>query len=955
MTTSTTKLLLEKINQYNTNPSSIQQGILDCLKTVLNGDDIVDPTSPFIFLMEAAATATAAAIIKSESVSRELYPRLALTEEELYHHISDKEFFNMFSKPSVSTINVLFPFDVLQAEAITLNNAINVKTVIVPKDTIFTVNNISLCSIYPIYINILEHDVVQVIYVNNEINTFLPLKSNLLKFNVVSYGGNKYLQVTIPVLQLNSISKIYALNSLTSFTQTIEFKDSFCYVKAYISKDKEWVEILTTHSHKVYDITKPTLKLKVIDNLLTINLPDIYQTKKSANYSLRVDVYTTLGDLDIDLSQINSNNFSVKWIDYDIYNKTNNPINKILDVIISSNDRLTGGSNSLSLEEKRERIIYRIDGFTSPIRLTDLKIDLEQKGYVFQKLIDSVTDRVFIASKNLPSRVIDGLSTSPLITNLAVTIDGELGKVGSQYRKSLLTHNDFRITVTPEAIYELVDNNTRLLTDSELTALKTLTGQQLCTKLNENKYFYSPFYYVIDFSQQYLTSAVYSLSPKVIANNYMDSNPKRNYNVRTINYTINLINDEYILELVASKTADITDLNCQITFFDKANGRSFYINGVASIFNSEVTFQFKFKTNFNINLLNEIEILNLQSNAVETAVNVNLTDKFNVIYYLNSSDDLKTNFDNIYFPNSTNVVSIIYETLDISFGKKIEGLYCPVKDILVAGEFVKYTTDVYATYNEIIYETNSLGRVYTIGLDGSVNFVIKHNIGDPILDGNGDNITIHRQGDFVLDTVGELIPVTGYMNGIKYILGVTVIDSKYLFATAKETKEYTDSIPLIIDDYINKELLTQRDELAERTELYYKPKGESSKLLVLIGDKDKLLVPSTISFKITYYLSYEGLNNEEILATIKRLTKILLSKHISKKTISVAELTAELMQLKVEQVKGFSIDEFLPDNLPIVTVVDSGKTFSIDKELVVIPDSSLDVVDKVDIQFKSLV
>ena len=51
--TTATQLLLANIGKYHLNPSSVQQDILDVLELGLAGNDIVDVTNPFIFLMEA--------------------------------------------------------------------------------------------------------------------------------------------------------------------------------------------------------------------------------------------------------------------------------------------------------------------------------------------------------------------------------------------------------------------------------------------------------------------------------------------------------------------------------------------------------------------------------------------------------------------------------------------------------------------------------------------------------------------------------------------------------------------------------------------------------------------------------------------------------------------------------------------------------------------------------------
>ena len=97
MTTSVEKMLSEII-KYKNDPGSIQKTVLNTLVEVSNGTiDVVDPTSPFVFCLEASSILTASFMSENEIYNRKQYPLSAQTAEDLYPHMSDKDFFDRFA------------------------------------------------------------------------------------------------------------------------------------------------------------------------------------------------------------------------------------------------------------------------------------------------------------------------------------------------------------------------------------------------------------------------------------------------------------------------------------------------------------------------------------------------------------------------------------------------------------------------------------------------------------------------------------------------------------------------------------------------------------------------------------------------------------------------------------------------------------------------------------------
>ena len=101
---------LRKLDLINTNPASIQQTSLELLQQYLNGEtDIVDATNPFMKLVESSAVNTAGFIIDNEVTTRAQYPSCAQTLEDLYLHMSDKDYIDRFASPAIIKFTIVVP------------------------------------------------------------------------------------------------------------------------------------------------------------------------------------------------------------------------------------------------------------------------------------------------------------------------------------------------------------------------------------------------------------------------------------------------------------------------------------------------------------------------------------------------------------------------------------------------------------------------------------------------------------------------------------------------------------------------------------------------------------------------------------------------------------------------------------------------------------------------------
>jgi hypothetical protein len=965
MTTETTltKYLVSNLDRFYMNPSSMMQVATNGLALALKGVDIVDPSNPFVYLLETAMCASAVSIAKSEALSRKQYPYLAQSMDDLYHHMSDTDYIGIFATGGKSTLNWMIPFYQLLNDAIPLVAGSAVKTVIIPRDTKIFVNDLTMQIGYAVIINILPGELIQVYYDTSVPNPLVPYLANVIAYNYLTYEGTKYLQFELPVIQVSSFSKKFTLGQTASFYQSISFINHFCYARVFMSNGtSSWVELLTTFSDKVYDVEKPTMLLSLTDNTLSVTLPDIYQTLNTVDTSIRVDIYTTLGDISTDLSQVTYNNFSATFDNYDTLNNANinavAALNKINDIVIQGTGSVTGGINPLTFDEVSQRVIYRINSKKAPIRPTDITAELSTRGYSTEVLLNNVSSRMYLASKNLPANTVAGFSASPLATNNVVkvtisnyTLNDTSGEV--------IVHSSGRTSILPGALFSISNGDASLLTPTEINEINSLSGKQLCDKLNSGIYMYTPFTYILDYSDRVFVGRAYYLDdPKVTGRNLLLQNTQRVYNIATMSSSVTLSGNTYKLMLTAAIPSNLQTVLCQISYFDVGSGTTVYLDSLAAVYSNQATFEFDILTNFDINTANQLKFLNFKNaSGSNEPLFFDMTTTFNVFYLVpGDNSNLHTAFDTMFttprLNRSTGVIGATYETISVYFGKHLPNLYCPVYENLTAGEYLTYPDDVPAVYEDIVYVSGPDGPSFTIDASGNVDLQILHHVGDPILDDLGNVVYLHRSGDYILSN-GLVIPTSNYTNGVSYNIGVTMIDAKCKYASSITTTMYAKTLPSMFLSYLDNDIQPLTKLLNEQTKLWYKPSGESFSVNVNLGNGIITNVVGLLDVQITIYMNRDGLENTSLQTQTTNLCRQVISAELQKSVLSVSQLMELVKTVLPSQAISYSIDKYLPNGATMITILDKTQTFSIGSKILVQSDNTLDVVDSISILYDS--
>ena len=503
----TTETIKERLEKIRTNPNAIQRYALDLLSEASNNEyTISDPSNPFIFLLETSAVLASSSMDESRSRARELYPVLASKSEDLYRHMSDVDFLNIFSTPGRITMSLIFKVHDIFNLAVKVPDQ-TYKKITIPKNSIFSISEYNFGIYYPIDLRVTLQKELQIVYDTFSPSPIKTLKDDKIDFNYFTYRNNQFVNIDLPMDQYTLTSHRSPLTVNIGFNQTYNYSDYYYYCRVFTKRKGMWIELLTTHSKEVFDFTKATAQLSILENKIKVSIPQIYITKHLVNEEIRVDIYTTKGNISINLGNYSEENSKYQWRDLDSDNKNiySAPLGKIANVGMYSTSIITGGRNGDNFSEIRDRVVKSRTKKSIPIRNNELEVYLEERGYSLIRSIDTITERKFIATKKLPTYDDGGMHIQGTILEI-LTNEGELNRSKINYHGSCYT-------LLPNLFFKQIDNKIFLMTESEENELLNLETTQLLIFLEENNIFYTPFHYTINYTNGMLRLRPYNLSP----------------------------------------------------------------------------------------------------------------------------------------------------------------------------------------------------------------------------------------------------------------------------------------------------------------------------------------------------------------------------------------------------------------------------------------------------------
>lgn len=958
--------VVDRLGEAKYDPTLLIAAELETIELLTNGEVVLaDPTHPAVMLLEMSAVNSANNLQETISLLRKQYPSLAYTESDLYRHMSDIDYINCFATPSKTRLTFAILMNDLNTRLIRDNSERCWKGVI-PRNSKFTVDNTVFVLDYPIVIRRYDTGAIQIAYDTSIASPIQNVNEVVITPTVrTSATGENWLFFEVEVIQLSYNTSYFTLDKIYNFKKDIDFIDQYYYTRVYYRNNKTnnaWVEIKTTHSDQVFDSNVPTALLTVLSNQLSVKIPVIYFTSDQLSGELRVDVYTTKGELVMNLANYTPEQFSAVLMPIDEEKDYSDYVDTFSNIsyYVYSPYLTSGGKSKISFEQLRDRVIYNSTGpQVLPITTVNLDAAGENNGFDIVKTVDVLTKRIMLASRKLPKP-----SSPRLITPANLGMVTYVGVMNDLLRSSSAIQNQDRFTIKANSIYKRTNGKLQILNSAELNYLQTLGQTSFIREINENDYLYSPFYYVLDESTDEFDVRVYSLNLPIARNlSFVRQNQTLQLFVNTKAYTLIKTPSGYRLTIETNsgtyfKTEPDSSVGVQLAFLPYGENTLAYINGtlIGKTENNERIYQFDIETNHDIDSDNLICITNAEVQGIsDYQAWISLNTDFNIIYHTTSTTTNyvadKTDLILGKFLLPVGSVGNAHETIQLELGKTLKQLWRRAHSYQLDTVYQTYDHDIPLLYEQDTYEQDPVtGATFSI-VNGEVVYNTLHLAGEAVLDTEGNPVYKHRKGDVILDANQEPLTISSITTGREF--DMLVIDASYYFANDTASVSYRQEIETVLCSWITEDVISLQDSLLEKTYMYFYPKNTLGQVEVYVENNEQLYVDAEQEFTVILYVSQGIYDDVEIRTKIENSTTALLDQYVSKSVINMTEIRNALRTMYGDTVKGFKLDGLGGDrNFEIVQMVDGRQNLSLKKKLVIQADRKLFVTDAVNFDFR---
>ncbi|QKN85889.1 putative virion structural protein [Escherichia phage vB_EcoM_EC001] len=960
MTTKTYDALSKDLLLMAHNPSAMQSLMLNQLQDVQDADGQIllrDPTDPVVYMTEVGITMGHTIIQGDRDTIPKMFPSMAQTHDDLFRHMSDVDYVDVFAQPSQATLLLLLDVDSLLAKAMPLNVA-GIRKVVIPRDTVFTVSGYNFAIQYPIEIRVLPYGTVdnpafQVLWITETQSPISPVTTNALDWELTSVPStpSQILAIRIPVMQYSVKDENDTLLGQNTFVMTRTFTNKFFYARVWNkpSNSNTWTEIHHTHSRDVYDPNTPTALIQVVNQSIRCTIPSIYMAKNLVSGEIRMDVYTTIGPLDLDVSAFPADEytFSLRDLNGEYDAGYINPLKSfsIKMLVAEEGSYATGGRTQLSFDELRDRVVNNAVGIRKlPVTEKQLEATVSDYGLTLSKPNDYVTGRTYFLTAPMPESTLSKVS-SPIGTITAPLYFSwdELVKLPT------VRINGNRLTIEPDTLYRFTD--TSLQIDAEMTILaKTMRKEDLVNAGNTNRYLFTPFHYVVDINNKSCDVRIYQLDkPQLNSKRFVSTNVTTELSVVTADYQIEKTSEGYILRTVTKSEPPYQALSddqvfAQISFSPRnADGKLAYINGtLVGRQGSERVWEFLLKTNLDVDRNDELIINNTRiTTEADVDTPVPLLTEYNVFYgctgYYPGNYE-RAEMDTMIVPPARDGIGITHEIFKIELGKAMSYYWRKARAVTDSINYEYYQKDVLAYWEKDVIKTKDDGVTPEYTYDPNavppLQITYLHRKGDPKIDpATGEQEIAHHVGEQIFDGNGQ--PIIAKPRSIKFRSEMAVFDARYKFATSKAVKTYLDSVIDNIINYVTVVLPNLKPLLLEQTEGFFVPITTMGYIDVRTEDGVVSPLPAENQFTVKYYLTAANRANSELLAQIRKRTSQVINDYLSTHlTVSATEIGNALRNTLNDAIIGVELDDMGPDkDLRLFTVITEAARATIGKKL----------------------
>lgn len=994
---------LKYLSTFKNNPAKIIETTYQMLYGITEGNiNVPNPNNPFSYLLEASAVQAAIINNSNEEIYRNQYPALADKWEHLYNHMFSHQYVGRFATPGKAEFQILFKYGEMIKALKDNEDSDGKRRIIIPRGSYITCLDYVFTFLYPIEIRQLPHEGIQVIYITDVEDPIQKMNTNIVDWDIVTYENEPHIRLKIQLYNVKLLTSLEGIASQYSYRRRAALEGKYCHTLMYHSTNGKKKEIYTTHSELVHDPYKPTARLKYLGDELDIVIPPIYQSKNLIGDVLYTEIYVTAGKVEEPLNEYGSDMFSHKWaaLDDNVEDtKYVSILEELSTPLIYATSMLYGGTDGETFDECRERVINFTNYVKTPITPDQLKIALKMNGYDINKTKDILTERTYIASRELASNI-NGDLKSP-IGSAVITVKSTFNELVKHTYN--VRDNKKRLTIMPGTLFKDKEGLFDIVPIELVPNPDALGIDNYLSEVNKLEYLYVPFHYVLDTIDNFFNVRAYYLqNPELLDQTFIKQNDTAGYNVSSENFTIipyrelisntngqYLFDEGYKLRFHVRANKEYKELAketliAQLAVKPIGENRFAYTNGtlVGVIENDyendmesdepeDYFWEFTFKTNWNLTQRNGIIIGGLSMNGSEQAgFEIPLESQFYIIHGLKQTvieGHEPNDVDKLFYKpliDDSNIVGISVERFGYRLGYQLNKLWSNAYAVQKGREYEKWEYDIPRVYRHDVYDISPEGD-FILNED---DLVVKHRAGDPVtedlidkasgmpvLDDEGNPVQVPtyfaRKGDVKLDRFGN--PIIAAPRQLERVFDLVVLDAVYSFSTDDTDKRYVEKIINNLKTFTITDLNDISKRLLERTSLYFYPKQTIGKAKAIIDNNKEVELPLRVSFKLTVYQKDSKYQDNLLRASIENEIKDILTKSLLNRTVSVSDITKRIYEKCGNDIVSVVLDKFNegPFTFDTYTVLDYNTRRSIKQIIKYQQDGTYKVSDDIEITF----
>ena len=834
---------------------------------------IVDASNPFTFMLETIAYN--AAVLKDEQTTKyhRIYPTLANNSSTLYNNISYKDTKNIFSQPAYA--NIRFIINITNFNTVAEKGGNNEFTMAsIPELSYISAEGYNFLVTNRIDIKRFNNGVFSI--EQNVSSTDIGVSTlGVLPHRInTTPDGNQMLIFDTILKQLTRSEVVMSVNKTDLFTIKIPLTDKLHYISAINKVNGGSIPILVSYS-EVIDPSIPTIIAKTLDNEVEITIPDTYILNDMISGNVVIILYTTKGVVDYPLNKLSSDKFSISFngVEQDIYTSA---ITRV-GIANTGLERLTGGTNGKTFEELKNSIISNSIGDTiAPVTSAQILDLVSRDGYYGYLLEDTITDRLYIASRTTPIKLMNTRNANIDLLYYKTTI------IPSMYTNHPMIvvsdTSDDRLIIKPYTIFKKTNNGITPISVEEINTINNLPVSLLIKYLNENELLFSPYSYISSILNGVYSLRIVDFRPSIEGFSILSNNSTILARSNIQSYNIEKTNNGYQLKFLLTMNSefeklDLSKIKGQLRINIAGN------NNIGVYFYSTLVDKqlvFNIDTEYYVDELFELSITNgISDLATKT---IKLSDRLELITYIVDGDvehNISTYANSRIHNETGSVTAITIEDVDVVFGVPITQLSSNMTVSYTDRKYLRYEENVYAVYEDVIYDTDSIGSLLTPNEDlTEVEYTILHNKGDYILDDEDNPIILHKKDDYILDQDGN--PIIDRINGTIKYTDMLLLE----YSLFKADKPAIDSIIDSLSSYYT-DISSYRKILLEETNIKFKPFINTNSIKLRHNNTTKS-INKNIKPEVELFIETAVTLSEEDLVLLRNMVGAVIHEHINK-------------------------------------------------------------------------